>query len=216
MQNYAASLSSSPDCSGIVQHVYTHPDLSAVLSKIKPEAIQEDIRQEMAISLLEQPCDKISRLFSQNNLLRYAIRICFNMAVGNGTAQHQYSTTYTRKQLARALKFMYDTRPLPAVPTEIGHKAAELLNAKNKDKYDYHEQQIFWKYAELGTCRKVAQYFGIPKSHVQMVVKKVREELKNRLNDEEMRHSDLFLFTNGFIPETKNHPSTLEQQENDD
>jgi len=184
MQNYAASLSSSPDCSGIVQHVYTHPDLSAVLSKIKPEAIQEDIRQEMAISLLEQPCDKISRLFSQNNLLRYAIRICFNMAVGNGTAQHQYSTTYTRKQLARALKFMYDTRPLPAVPTEVGHKAAELLNAKNKDKYDYHEQQIFWKYAELGTCRKVAQYFGIPRSHVDMVVKKVREELKTGLNDD--------------------------------
>ena len=216
MQNYAASSSSTPDCSGIVQQVYTHPQLIKALAMIKPVSIQEDIRQEVAVSLLEKPCDKISDLFSQNKLLHYAIRICFNMAVGNSTAQHPYSTSYTRKQLVQAFKYLYDTRPLPTVPTEIGHKAAELLSAKNRDKYDYHEQQIFWKYAELGTCRKVAQYFGIPKSHVQMVVKKVREELKNRLNDEEMRHSDLFLFTNGFIPETKNHPSTLEQQENDD
>lgn len=184
MQNYAASSSNSPDCTGIVENVYSHPSMVSALARIKPVSIQDDIRQEVAISLLEQPCEKISRLFAQNKLLHYAIRICFNMAVGNGTAQHKYSTTYTRKQLVNALKYLYDTRPLPAVPTEVGHKAAQLLEQKNRDKYDYHEAQIFWKYAELGTCRKVAAYFGIPKSHVQLVVKKVRDELKQSLNDD--------------------------------
>lgn len=184
MQNSAVSSSNSPDCTGIVENVYSHPSLVNALARIKPVSIQEDIRQEVAISLLEQPCEKISNLFSKNRLLHYAIRICFNMAVGNGTAQHQYSTTYTRKQLVNALKYLYDTRPLPAVPGEVGYKAAQLLEQKTRDKYDYHEAQIFWKYAELGTCRKVAAYFGIPKSHVQMVVKKVREELKSALNDD--------------------------------
>lgn len=170
------------DCTGIVEKIYSHPELLEVLSKIKPEAIRDDLRQELALSLLGQPCEKISRLFASNSLLRYAIKIMWNMAVGNGTSQHPYSYTFTRKEMAQALRYMYDTRPLPGLPADLGVKAAEVLSGKTRDKYDYHEQQIFWKYVELGTCRKVSTYFGIPKSHVQIVVKKVKNEIKTHLN----------------------------------
>lgn len=170
------------DCAEIVENIYSHPELLEVLSKIKPEAIRDDLRQELALSLLGQPCEKISRLFASNNLLRYAIKIMWNMAVGNGTSQHPYSYTYARKDLAQAIRYLYATRELPALPIELSTKAAEVLSGKTKDKYDYHEQQIFWKYVELGTCRKVSNYFGIPKSHVQIVVKKVRNEIKTQLD----------------------------------
>jgi len=174
---------STNNCNEIVQSIYSHPELNEVLSKIKPDAIRDDLRQELALSLLGQPCEKISGLFASNSLLRYCIKILYNMAIGNGTSQHAHSLTHARKEMAQALRYMYATRPLPELPKELGNKAAEILLAKNKDKYDYHEQQIFWKYVELGTCRKVSQFFAIPKSHVQMVVKKVRNEIKTELND---------------------------------
>jgi len=174
---------STNNCSHIIENLYSHPELNEVLGKIKPDAIRDDLRQELALTLLGQPCEKISRLFASNSLLRYAIKILYNMAIGNGTAQHAHSITHSRKEMAQALRYMYATRPLPELPKELGTKAAQVLLAKNKDKYDYHEQQIFWKYVELGTCRKVSQFFGILKSHVQLVVKKVRTEIKTELND---------------------------------
>lgn len=183
MRKSDASSSPTPDCSGIVEHVYTHPDLTGVLSKIRPEAIQQDIRQEMAISLLEQPCEKISKLFQEGNLTRYAIRICWNMAIGNGKAQHPLSTTYARKQFAQAIQYLYDTRSLPTLDTDLAEQATKQLAGKNRNVYDAHEARIFWKYVELGSGRKVADYFGIPQSHVRKVLLRVKKELKCTLLD---------------------------------
>ena len=42
---------------------------------------------------------------------------------------------------------------------------------------DAHESIIFKKYVELKSCKKVADYFNIPKKHVFLVVKKTKEEL---------------------------------------
>lgn len=185
MQNSDAYSSPTQDCSGIVEHIYTHPDLKLVLSRIKPEAIQQDIRQEMAISLLEQPCEKISKLFQEGNLTRYAIRICWNMAIGNGKAQHPLSTTYARKQLIEAMRFMYANSNLSSITdTEnIANKAVAYLESKNTDRVQAHEARIFWKYVELGSGRKVADYFGIPQSHVRKVLLRVKKELKCTLLD---------------------------------
>jgi hypothetical protein len=46
-----------------------------------------------------------------------------------------------------------------------------------------HESIIFKKYVELKSCTKVAEYFKIPKSHVFMVVKKTKQELKKAINN---------------------------------
>ena len=62
------------DCNEIVKQIYNHPDICSLISKIHPESIRDDLKQEIAITLLEQPCHRIASLFAQNNLVRYAIR----------------------------------------------------------------------------------------------------------------------------------------------
>lgn len=176
MQKSAAS-----SCSSIVEHVYSHPDVTAMLSWIKPQDIQQDIRQEMALALLTNPCDKLEDLFARGNLIRYAIRVCYNMAVGNGTSQHNLSSTYRRKQLANAVEYLY-LQQGAGLDESLAHTAEKHLQQKmNADRVSAHEARIFRMYIELGSGRKVAEYFGIPKDHVRKVLTRVKTELKCKL-----------------------------------
>lgn len=60
--------------------------------------------------------------------------------------------------------------------------AKKLLNDKMSiDAKNAHESMIFHSYVELGTCKKVAEYYGIPKHHVDKVVSKCKAELKRKI-----------------------------------
>jgi len=56
------------DCNKYIENVYSHPDLLKLISKIKPESIRDDLRQEVVISVLEQPCEKIAALFGGDHV----------------------------------------------------------------------------------------------------------------------------------------------------
>ena len=98
------------DCNKYIENVYSHPDLLKLISKIKPESIRDDLRQEVAISLLEQPCEKIAELFAGNNLLRYAIKVCWLMATST-TSPFYYK--YKKSDLTKAVEYLRTTQPAP-------------------------------------------------------------------------------------------------------
>lgn len=167
------------DCNEIVKSIYNHPDICNLISKIKPESIRDDLKQEMAISLLEQPCDKIASLFAQNNLIRYAIRTCWLMATSKNTP---FYYTFKKKDLTQAVEYMQSLQICKNIPISIAFIAKEALNKKaDIDVYNDHDVRIFNKFIELGGVRKVARFYGIPAMHVSRVVTKVRHELKQEL-----------------------------------
>jgi hypothetical protein len=166
------------ECNEIVEKVYQNPDLLRLISKIKPESIRDDLRQEIAVSLLEQPCDRITNLFRENNLLRYSMRVCWLMATSKQSAFYK---RFRRTDLVKAVEYMriIDTGPIIPEPVgKIADKAVDILSTKNKTVYDDHEARIFNKYVEIGSARKVAEYYNIPLKHVCNVVNKVKNELK--------------------------------------
>ena len=163
------------DCNDIVLDIYNHPSLLALISKIKPEAIRDDLRQEIAVSLLTQPCSKISSLFASNELIRYAMKVCWIMATSS-TSQFYYK--FKKSDLTKAVEYLYSQQELPTIPESLAYQAQTILKQKNKTVEDDHEVRIFNKYVELGTARKVALYYGIPVNHVCNVVNKVKSELK--------------------------------------
>ena len=166
------------DCNKIITDVYSHPDLIRLINKIRPESIRDDLRQEIAISLLEKPCDKVAALFAGDNLLKYAIRMCWLMATSDQTPFYK---TFIKKDLIKAVNYMREMQPLPAIPLSVADRASEVLKAKNKTAHDDHEARVFNKYVELGTMRAVAEEYGIPLHHVYKVVNKVKRELKQQL-----------------------------------
>lgn len=163
------------DCNDIILSVYNSKELDNLLSKINPEAIRSDLRQEIAVALMELPCKKIMSLFASNDLIRYALAITWNMAIGKG---HKFSLSYQRKELGKAIDYVNATKPLPELPIQLAYQADDILKRKNKSIHDDHEARIFNKYVELGSARKVASYYRIPINHVCNIVKKVKQELK--------------------------------------
>jgi len=69
----------------------------------------------------------------------------------------------------------------PGVP-DHGPLITRTLDKKQSGTiYESHEATIFKKYAELGSCSKVAEYYAIPMQHVKEVVRKVKDELKEKI-----------------------------------
>ena len=163
------------DCGKMVVDIYNHPDILSLISKIKPECVRDDLRQEIAISLLEQPCEKIAALFAGDNLLKYTMKVCWLMATSK-TSGFYYK--YKKSDLTKAVEYLRLNQTLPTLPESMAHRATSHLKQKNQTVYDDHEARIFNKYVELGSCRAVARYYGIPVNHTCNIIHKVKTELK--------------------------------------
>lgn len=163
-----------PNCTEIITDIYQHPALNNLIAKIKPHCLQDDLRQEIAISLLEQPCERIAIIHSEQGLLKYALRACWNMAT---TTNGAFFYKYKKNDFAKALEYLRSLQG-QTIPTSYAHIAAGVLQDKNKTVYEDHEARIFNKYIELGSARKVAAYYNIPVNHTCNVISKVKKELK--------------------------------------
>ena len=121
------------------------------------------------------PCERVATLFAADNLLRYAIKMCWIMATCPSSS---FAKKFSNCNMSKALDYMKSMQPLPTIPESLAVKASIILKAKNKDQYDDHEARLFNMYVELGSCRKVAAYYSIPINHTCKVINKVKKELK--------------------------------------
>lgn len=163
------------NCNELIESIYVHPDINNLISKIQPESIRDDLRQEIAVSLLEQPCEKIAALFAEDNLLKYAIKTCWLMATSKNS---NFYYKYRKKDLVKAVEYMRLNQTLPTIPLSFADAAKKELNSRTETIYDDHEVRIFNKYVELGSGRAVARFYNIPVNHVCTIIQKVKTELK--------------------------------------
>jgi hypothetical protein len=166
------------DCNEIVLKIYNHPDVISLISKINPEGLRDDLRQEIAISLLEQPCVKISKMFADGELLRYSMKVCWLMATSKNSS---FYYKYKKSDLIKAVEYFKSQVTLPTIPISMAERANAILSKRSNTIYEDHEVRIFNKFVELGSSRKVAEYYGIPLNHVCIIVNKVKTELKKCL-----------------------------------
>ncbi len=161
------------DCSHQITFVYQHPRVNDLVARIKPESLQDDLKQELALCLLDYPCDKILLMATDDKLIPFAMRVLWTMATSS-TSGFYYK--YKKSEIAKASAYLYTQMP------GASHSAAEavrLLQGKESGTlYENHEARIFNKYIELESVQRVADYFGIPFDHVRHVVRTVKAELK--------------------------------------
>jgi hypothetical protein len=85
---------------------------------------------------------------------------------------------YKKSDLTKAVEYLRATQPAPSIPIVFADVAKTHLDNKNKDQNDYHEMLLFNKFIELGSCRSVARYYGIPVNHTCNIIAKVKKDLK--------------------------------------
>ena len=87
------------ECNEYIEKVYLSPEVEKLIKSIHPEALQDDLRQEMAVALLSIDCEKISKIWASNGLLGFTIKIISNMAFSNTS---QFYSKY-RKMITKKL-----------------------------------------------------------------------------------------------------------------
>lgn len=166
-------------CHKYIEEVYNNSKVNEFISKIRPEELQDDLKQELALCLLSIDCRKIVGLVKRGKLIQYALGTVWTMGT---KTENSFYKTYKRKDFDKAIEYLR-SQIGNEIPVKASVIAKDVLNAKlDKNPNDAHESIIFNKYVELRSCQKVADYFMIPHVHVFKVVKKTKEELKQAIN----------------------------------
>lgn len=168
------------NCNEYIEKIYRHPKVDELISKIKPVELQDDLRQEMAMVLLNYDCNKLISISNEGNLLPFVLRIIWKM----GTLQNgKFYKQFKRNEFEKAIEYTRLQQTGKSIPLNYANEAKKVLDHKlTLNANDAHESIIFTKYVELKSCNKVAEYFGIPHLHVSIVVRKTKKELKSILS----------------------------------
>jgi hypothetical protein len=165
-------------CSSIIEKIYLHPKVNELIGNIRPTELQDDLRQEMALVLLNYDCDKLMKIQDEGNIIPFVLKIVWMM--GTHTKGEFYKV-FKKSDVDNAFEYMrtFEGKDIPVQQAKIAKKILEHKLTLNAN--DAHESIIFSKYVELKSCNKVAKYFGIPHLHVSIVVRKTKKELKTIL-----------------------------------
>jgi hypothetical protein len=164
------------ECNEYIEKVYLSPEVEKLIKSIRPEALQDDLRQEMAIALLSIDCGKITQIWASNGLLGFTIKIISNMAFSNTS---QFFTKYRKNDYQKAINYLKSQVKLPTLNNNLATIAnEELIKKFTLDQNKAHEAILFNYYVDVRSCDKVAKYFGLPEKHVKDVIRKVKKELK--------------------------------------
>lgn len=170
------------NCNDIIELIYVDQSINTFIKKIKPIDLQQDLKQELALILLNIDCDKLTQLHNEGNLIKYVIKIIWNISTSYNV---EFYKKFKKNENIEAFEYISYINNINDKSYQSSYKIAKniLDNKTSKSVNDLHEVIIFDKYVELRNCKKVAAYFGIPYLHVFNVVKKVKQELKKAINN---------------------------------
>lgn len=80
-----ATPNATPTRDKILSDLYTSKDLAALINKMQPADLRDDIRQELFVILCEQPYDKIIALHESKQLKFFTVRIVLNMVASKNS-----------------------------------------------------------------------------------------------------------------------------------
>lgn len=163
-------------CREAIKEVYLSPQVDALIKSVRPEHLQDDLKQEMALALLSIDCEKISEIWASNGLIGFAIKIITNMAFSSTSPFYK---KFRKKEYENAINYLRSLVILPELDIKLAKVADNRLKEKyQEDELQAHESILFTKYVELRSCKKVADFYNIPEKHVKDVIKKTKKELK--------------------------------------
>lgn len=152
----------------ILTEIYLSKDVEVLIRSIKPDHLQDDIKQHCFLELFEKPEEFILDLYNRKKLKNYIIKVLYNTSRWINTPLH--------KQLGKE------------TPTEfIEDSECEVYEEINiepvmNDIYWYKAEMIRL-YAEHGTFQKVSDLTGIPLKSVYTTIVEARKEIKKKYHE---------------------------------
>ncbi len=132
----------------------------------------EDLRQEVALIVLEYDKDKIADLEAKGKQVFkfWIVRICCNQLHSKyGKMYRLYNQLIPVEDVVKFIKEeveIFDDQPI-----------VDAIERKMKDLY-WYDREILKMYIELGSVRKVSAQTGIPHTSIFITIKNIRKCIK--------------------------------------
>ena len=165
------------DLGNILTILYDNQELEDCLRKFVPERHREDFKQDLFEILLSKE-ESVIKSHSEGNLLFYVVRIILYMTSREGVLNRNY----IKKE-----SFELKSTPCEESPPLEIRRLKEDREDRLIEKIEKTEEVMGTPYYRMladalkihGTAGKVSKATGIPKSSVQVGIKKLRKHLQN-------------------------------------
>jgi len=150
----------------ILSEIYQSKDLDVMIRSIKPQHLQDDIRQYCFLELLEKSEEFVLDLYNRGKLKGYIMRVIYNTSKGN-------------KHNGLKIQLGNET-PTEVIPECICEQYEEInIEPVLKDVY-WYKTELLRLYAEHGTFKKVSDLTKIPLKSVYTTIVEARKEIKKK------------------------------------
>jgi hypothetical protein len=181
----------------ILTELFLSQELKDLLSKMNPDHLRDDLKQELFLALCETSEERIVGLHNRNELRWYTARIAWNMIASN---THPFY-----KKFRQSLKEYLEEYDFEETKENFGKNAHLVTNLNEIEEFEYHhssmlesgnkalegmtwyESELFQRYVRAGSAMKLIKQMKestgtyIPKRTILLTVKKVREEIKRKI-----------------------------------
>lgn len=156
----------------IITELYNSKDLNDLIKKIKPEQLQDDLKQYAFAALCEKSDEFIINLYEKKQLRFFLVRIITNSVFSNRSGF---------LKLHKNVKELY-TNNFPDYQ-EAEDDYEELITKTNDavNKLYWYNNELLIQYSRLGTYRAVAEATDIPIKSIHNSVKKSKAIIKRKV-----------------------------------
>lgn len=159
----------------IIEELYRSKDFNDCISKMEPEHLQDDLKAEVVLILLETEEQRLIAIHEAGALKYYTVRVIINLI------QSKTSRFYKlyRQQLNEINdRFAYEETDIEERATR---EEVEERAMKEIDNLYWYNAGIVKLYLKLGTYRAIQEDTGIPFPSVYKTVQKSFKEIREKV-----------------------------------
>lgn len=161
----------------IISDLYQSSDIAAVLKKMRPENLRDDLRQELFIVLCEMPETNLIEIANKNQLKFYALRIMFNL-IQSKTSRFYYKY---RKNITESLSFGTNFIADDIFDENEHSKKMDVILSEI-DGMNWYERDLFNLYLEKKcNASELCRITGIPKRSILHTIKSIKDKIKQKV-----------------------------------
>lgn len=177
------------DRSKIIEDLYRCKEIAKAIKKMRPVEIQDDLRQEMFVSLCHLPDEKFWLLHENNALRFYLIRAMMNMINSTKANQpffknfrsHAFNVSYVESGIVAG-----EDSAQPDYLTELDQfdlvqQREEVFDRidENRAKLTWYESKLLDTYIDLGfNYKEVERQTMIPYMSVVRTIRRIKDKIK--------------------------------------
>jgi DNA-directed RNA polymerase specialized sigma24 family protein len=149
-----------PGKADILSEIYSSDEVAKMIRSLKPQHLQQDIKQHCFLELFEKDEAFIMDLHERGKLKNYIVKVLYNTA--------RFTRTSFTKQLGRET-------PTESFEETIDEEYEEVT--VNLENLHWYNREVLKLYAEEGTYQKVSKLTQIPMTSIYQTVLATRKQL---------------------------------------